>query len=394
MPKGICPTEVMISRRIKMMTCNAFKSGLKLAVVAGLAFVCCITATLMTWAQNPTVAYCPDGTRVRYGDPCPSSSRSTGTASTNSASSAAEMEAETARKRMEELQRQQEEQRRLEEEKKRKEQEKRKSDVADAAAHLKGVSPDNMQLKGENSASLGLKGVSSGDASTQIHLRSPGEPTGDVSTAWQQLHCSAEIMGYAVADVQKIASGEADARELDEVKYLANEASNALHGNAPRVACSTAPSINFARAPDPAKLASVYEGLITRTVNDAQNIVAARQKAQELQQQLGDLKAKAKTPTGSQTETVQKSPAASQAPSQTGQNANLTADQQHINEVYQQQKKNEQKKSDDLALLRAIQAHLNEVNSRMIASAADADKVQQETKKLLNGELPDSSNHQ
>jgi hypothetical protein len=381
------------------MTHKIFKSSVKFMAVAGLALLC---STLPLAAQStptavPTGECCCDasGHVVR----CSArSSGSSGSSSSYSGPSAAEIEAERAReaerKRLADLQEQQEQQRLRDEARKKQEEEDWKNGVKAAAASLKGVSPDNMQLKGENSASFGLKGVSSADASTQIKLHTPGGARGDVSTAWQQLHCSAEIMSYAVADVQKIANGEADARELDEVKYLANEASNALHGNAPRVACSTAPSISFTRAPDPAKLASVYEGLITRTVNDAENIVSSRQKAQELRQQLDDLKTKAKTPTGSQAEAPQKTPPTSQTSSQSGQNANPTADQQHINEVYQQQKKNEQKKSDDLALIREIQRQLNKVNSQKLASAADADKVQQETKKLLNGELPDDLKHQ
>lgn len=156
------------SAKVCRMIQKGLKSLSKLAAAAGMgALVCSATPPSMIWAQNPTVAYCPDGTRVRYGDPCPSSSRSTGTAANSSGPSAAEVEAERAREaerqRVAEEQRKAADQERLEEEKRKQAEEDFKRGVADAARSLKGVSTGDFQLKGVNDGAFGLKGVDTND---------------------------------------------------------------------------------------------------------------------------------------------------------------------------------------------------------------------------------------
>ncbi|MFZ0707687.1 MAG: hypothetical protein WAM71_18950, partial [Candidatus Korobacteraceae bacterium] len=65
-----------------------------------------------------------------------------------------------------------------------------------------------------------------------------------------------------------------------------------------------------------------------------------------------------------------------------------SANQQDINAIYRQQKENEKKKTDYLALLLETQRALNDVNSQKIASAADAEKVQKEAQTIMAGQLP------
>lgn len=264
-----------------------------------------------------------------------------------------------------------------------------KAGVADAASHLKGVSADNMGLKGVDSSTFGLKGVSPDEAAGNpeygIKARSPDSDNRDVSTAWKQLHCSAELANYAVEDVHKIATGEADARELDEVKYMANEAMEALHGNPIGVQCSSAPPVIFATNPDPQRMGPAYEKILTRTVHDGETLVASRQKAEALKKQLTDLQAQA----ASQYQPRRERPGNAGAPN--GQSPTPDADRQHKATATSQHKEQGTKKPNYLELLRTTQIALNQANSEAIRSAADIAKVHEETQAILAGQLPSTS---
>lgn len=330
--------------------------------------------------------------------PCSDFNRGSSSRNTYSGPSAADIEAEHAREAERERlagaqQRVADEQRR-EAEKKKQDDAEWKQGVAEAVGSLKGVSPDNMEIKGASSGTFGLKGVSPDEAASNsvfgIKARAPDNYSRDVSSAWKQLHCANELAGYALSDLHKIETGDADARELDEIKYLAGEANKALNGNPVGVQCSAAPAMPTVKGFDPQQVAPIEKKLLTRTVQDAENIVTSREKVEGLQQKLDELKAqKASFETqGSKSAAKQTNPA---SPSQSGQSPSLSVDQQHINQVYQQQKENEKKKSDYLALLRETQRALNEANSQRVASAADAEKVEKEKQAIMAGQLPDAS---
>lgn len=346
-------------------------------------------------SAQPT--YCPStGRTIPAGTPCDKLDSmcpaGNGGGSSNPGPSEAEIEAQRKRA-AEELLKQLEHQQQIEEQRQAAERARAeaewKAGVADAAAHLKGVSPDNMQLKGVDSSTFGLKGVSPeeavGNPAYGIKARSADSDNRDVSTGWQQLHCSAELANFAVEDVHKIATGEVDARELDEVKYLAGQAMEALHGNPVGVQCSSAPPMHLASHPDPRQLTPVYEKILTRAVHDGETLVASRQKAEILKTQLADLKAQATSRYQPPQETSSNDPASA------AQNPVQGIDQLHKDQASSQQNPGEQKRPDYLELLRQTQRALNEANSEAIHSAADIAKVHEETQAILAGQLPSTS---
>ncbi len=379
-----------------MMTLRITKSSAIILIAGIVVLAPCLSRRLVHAQDTPTVVPTGNCCCDAAGHTVRCSARSSGSSggSTYSGLSDAEIKAEHDR----ELERQRlaDEQRKLVEEQQREaEQEKRqeeewKQSVAEAAASLKGVSNDNMVLKGTTDNTFGLKGVSPEEAAASslygIKARAPDNYSRDVSTAWKQVHCAAELTNYAVADLEKIETGAADDRELDEIKYLAGEASNSLHGNPVGVQCSAAPPMPSVKAADPAQLAPIMDKLLTRTVQDAETIVTSRQKAEVLQQKIADLNAQRSALKAQPPAAAKKEPAAQRAKPAPG--SSLSADQQHINDVYQQQKENEKKKTDYLALLLETQRALNDVNSQKITSAADAERVQKETQAIMAGQLP------
>lgn len=358
----------------------------------GLLLMFAVVASAAAHAQDPTAV--PTGDCIDYSGHvvrCSAGSGGSSGGSTYSGPSASVIEEQrrlaAEKQRLQDLERQQ----KLEEERQAAERARAeaewKAGVADAAAHLKGVSSDNMQLKGVDSSAFGLKGVSPDEAAGNpdfgIKTRSPDADNRDVSTAWKQLHCSAELANYAVEDVHKIATGEADARELDEVKYMANEAMEALHGNPIGVQCSSAPPVHFATNPDPQRMGPAYEKILTRTVHDGETLVASRQKAEVLKKQLADLQTQAAS---------EYQPPRKSAPDTTTANGTEPiADQQRKIKASSQLKTEETKKPDYLALLRATQRALNEANSEAIRSAADIARVHKETQAIMAGQLPSGS---
>lgn len=267
--------------------------------------------------------------------------------------------------------------------------------VASAAGSLKGVSTDDGQLKGVsggNTNFFGLKGVSPEEAASDpnfgIKTGEPGGTPQSVQGAWQQLHCAAAFAGDAVADLKKIETGEAGASELDEIHFVAGQASAVMHGGPVTVDTSTCAGsgpmpVNLSSA-DIARETPVIDGLLTRTIHDADTYVASQQKADALRQRLETLKAQSAAPDAQRPASGpdSKPPAAPAT-----QNPPLRADQQ--------QKANESKKSDYLALLRETQRALNDANSQKISSQADADRVEKQTQAIMAGQFsPPSSGTQ
>lgn len=202
------------------------------------------------------------------------------------------------------------------------------------------------------------------------------------------MHCAAEFAGDAVADLKRIESGEAGPSELDEIHFVAGQASAVMHGGPVTVECSPAPAIDLSRGPDPSQEMPIIDGILKRTVHDADTYVAAQQKADALRQKLDALRAQNAAPATHKPASAP-NPAATPSPAPTAQNPPLSADQQRINEVYQQQKKNE--RPDYYALLRETQRALNEANSQKVSSQADADRVQKETQAIMAGQFTGAS---
>lgn len=137
-----------------------------------------------------------------------------------------------------ERQRQQDEADRIERErvaaeKKRKEEEQAKfiRDRDEAIKKIKGssgtaVSPSNGGLKGSSTVNIGLKELRGADRVTP--------DTQGTQTAWKQLHCAAEIAGYALA-----ALGQRG--DYGEFGALSVEAMKSLDGQRIDVVCTAAP---------------------------------------------------------------------------------------------------------------------------------------------------------
>ncbi|HEV2135782.1 MAG TPA: hypothetical protein VGR47_16210 [Terracidiphilus sp.] len=352
---------------------------------AGIAMVFCVISQRLH-AQTPT-GDCIDynGHVVR----CSAGSGGSSDGSNYSGPSEAEIQAQRAKEeeqhRLIELERQQKLEEDREAAERAKAEEEWRAGVADAASHLKGVTADNMQLKGIGDSTFGLKGVSpeeaAGNPNYGIKARSADSNQRDVITAWKQLHCSAELANYAVEDVHKIATGDADARELDEVKYLAGEAMEALHGNPIGVQCSSAPPVHFTTTPDPQRLTPVYGEILKRTVRDGEALVASREKVESLKKQLADLQAQAAIRYGP------KRQPGSDAGTPNERNQESGTDQPQKGEANAQQKAQMQKKPDYLELLRATQRALNEANSEAIRSTADIARVHKETEAIMSGQF-------
>lgn len=334
--------------------------------------------------------------------PCSDFNRSRGSSSSNTYSgpSAADIEAQRAREaeqaRLADAQRRLAEQQRRDAERREQEHKAWMDSVAAAAGDLKGVSTDDMGLKGVggNTNFFGLKGVSPDEAGSMIKTGEPEGTPHSVTGAWQQLHCAAELANDAVADLKKIESGEAGASELDEIHFVAGQAGAVMHGGQVTVDTSTCAGAG----PMPVKLSSadlaretpVIDRLLTRTVHDADTYVAAQQKADALRQKLDALKAQHPAPAAQQPASAS-NPTAASSPASTAQSPPISTYQQQINAAVQQQKAYQKSHADYYALLLATQRALNEANSQKISSQADADKVPKETQAIMAGQFTATS---
>lgn len=366
------------------------KTPFRLLVVTSVVAVYCAAPAL---AQNPV----PTGTCVTPtyagGDgrphPCTiGSSRSSRGSSSGSYSgpSAADIEAERAReaerKRLEELQRQAELERQRREAEQKRAQEEFLREVQAAAGQLKGVSGGQVGLKGvgDNTPFFGLKGVSPEEAAAHINTSRPDASARDVSTASKQLTCAFSITNSALTRVSNVVAGTGTDADMDEIKYLAGEAINALQGDPVGVQCNSTGALKFTKAPDLKTLTPAYKNALNRMVRDSQQLydiqqraAAAQQKLEEAKSRLAELKQQStsqsrQTSDGSQT-TAKSVPSAGDAAvdkAYAEQKAWQQKDQEKINQVYEQQKKMQQQQFDALALLRKAQAEYNAVNSQKV----------------------------
>lgn len=372
----------------------------------GAALVCCAAPAR---AQTEVERMCGDGSYHPAGFNCTAYLCSNGWAQSHglgyrcgssggapSGPSAAEIEAEreraAERKRLADLADADRKQQQLDAERRQREHDEWMRSLNDAVGSLKGVSTDDMGLKGVGGQTdfFGLKGVSPDEASSMIKTGEPEGSPHSVTGAWQQLHCAAELAGDAIADLSKIETGAADARELDEIKFVAGQASAVMNGGTVTVECAPAPPMNVhLTSSDIERQTPIMDGLLKRAVHDAQTYVESTQRADGLRQQLDTLKAQRAAPAAQQPIS---SPAAAPAPTpQTSPGFSQSADQQKINTAIQQQKAYQKSHEDYYALLRETQRALNDANSQKISSQADADKVQKETQAILAGQFTATS---
>lgn len=383
------------------------KPLIRLLAVTSVVAVYCAAPAL---AQTPV----PTGTCAgggRPAGPCtPRSSGSSGSSSPGSYSgpSAADIEAERAReakrKRLEELQRQAELERQRREAEQKRAQEEFLREVQAAAGQLKGVSGDELELKGvgDNTAFFGLKGISPNEAAPHINTSRPDASARDLSTASKQLTCAFSITNYALTHVSNVVAGTGTDADMDEIKYLAGEAVNALQGDPVGVQCNSTGALKFTKAPDLKTLTPAYKNALNRIVRDSQQLydtqqkaAAAQQKFEEAKRRLAELKQQStsqstQTSDGSQTtaKSVPSSGDAAVDKAYAEQKAWQQKDQDKINQVYEQQKKMQQQQFDALALLRKAQAELNAINSQKIGETRAATQDVKQLSVLQSGNVP------
>ena len=275
-----------------------------LLIVAGLVCVLLMFPSVGSAQQRCTI-YCPDGSRPNFvctdipDDACGSygDGPSLGPfipGPDYEAERRAQEAAAAERQRQQdeaariERQHRQEEADRIAAEKKRKEEEEKQAKFIDgrnkAVEKLKGISvtpasPPNGGLKGSSPVTTGLKELRGADRVTR--------DTQGTQTAWKQLHCAAEVAGFALA-----ALGQRG--DYGEFGALSVEAMKALDGQRVDVVCTAAPPF-----PDVSGRAMDLE-----QGKQAQRTILSRAAAiAERMKQRGDQPAGPQAPTPAATET-------------------------------------------------------------------------------------------
>lgn len=273
--------------------------------------------------------------------------------------------------------------------KKKQEQEAFQAQAKDAASKLKGVSPDTLHLKGGNTAFFGLKGISPSDASTAIKTNPPDKSDRDVSTAEKQLLCAADISKRVFTHALNLANGIGNKDDLDEIKYLAGEAANALQGQSVGVQCNSSGSLTFTKTADPRTITPMYKAALDIVVRDSEKLYF-------LQQHAGTARQNAERAAKAADEAKKRSIGSAQPAPASNQNSKTTQPPQQnrdadIAKIFAQQKENERQKRAEVdqviagqqklqkdqpacpecELLKKAQAELNAAN----AKKADAIKA-------------------
>lgn len=169
-------------------------------------------------------------------------------------------------------QEEQERQEREEAEKKRQQQEQfiRERDKAAAS------------LKGGGTRTFGIKGTPEGDL--QIKSATPSKERREISTAWKQIYCAASISLSAIDAARK------DPPDIEEVRYLGEEAVKALSGDRMGVACPDkipAPPESYEKEKlDNSALLKFYSSLMQAAATQAQQIVDLNRQISDLKSQL------------------------------------------------------------------------------------------------------------
>ena len=147
------------------------------------------------------------------------------------------------------------------------------NDKQEALNSLKGITGGELQIKG-GTAFFGIKGNPD-----IVTLKTAGPATSVMPTAWKQLNAAATLAGSALA---KLPQNGADIREADieEVRYLCNQASKALAGERLNVVVPDAPAMpKRSTALQPA-LTEFYRNAIRATDQQAARIQKANNQIQ------------------------------------------------------------------------------------------------------------------
>lgn len=266
-------------------------------------------------------------------------------------------------------------------------------DVARARSEaLSQIKDDACEIQpGGNTNFFGIQSAQPAQVSATISTKCPQRTVRDVSTAWKQIHCAAEIAQHALDRLRKMDSAAAQQRDLDDISYLAKESMNALNGDSKGMACSPAPPMNFPKPPDMAALSSRYGKMLSRTVDDAKKIYDIQEQTQAAQQKIDAAKAKMNNSSSAAGAGSSASNSDPVAKAYAEQQAWQKADQDKINQIYAQQKQMQQANSDALAALRAAQLELNKLNSQKVQPQQEIDDFESQNKAVLAGQLPGSN---
>jgi hypothetical protein len=231
----------------------------------------------------------------------------------------------------------------------------------------------------------------------------PEESSRDVDTASKRLTCAADISSYALNRVSKIVSGAGRQADLDEIKYLAGEATNALEGKPLGVECNSSGALKFAKAPDIDKILPAYKAALDNIVRHSQGLYEMQNRAVSAQKKIDEARKRVEDPKNDQKpkEVPEKTAAAQPgepAARSTGdsdiakayaqQKAWQAKDQDKINQVNEEQKKMQQQQIDALAVLRKAQEELNAVDSQKVSTAKALTQDAREIQQLNSGNLP------
>ncbi len=238
----------------------------------------------------------------------------------------------------------------------------------EAYRRLKRVGLQPTGLKGEhgNTATFGLKGISSAQASTLIATSPPDRQARQAATAWQQLHCAAGILGDAARAASGELTGPALDRMADNVRYLAQQAAAALDGRQVGVACDSGGSMPA--IDDPAQAAEKVRSLSAHLLDNLARVQRLDGRERKiLQTSTSPVAArKSATPRAAAALSAAQAPAAS----------NIV--QQHralALKAYSVQRNNANQQDAALALLLATQRELNSIRAEKEQSREQIQRI-------------------
>lgn len=137
-----------------------------------------------------------------------------------------------------------------------------------AVNSLKGTSSGTLQIKGSDlRTTFGIK------TSPDVELKTPGGETRRITSAWKQLHCGAYISGFVI---KKVTPKNNEGIDIEEVRYLTDQANKALSGSHTGVQCPTAPvppkPYGKVALGSDSKLVRFYKKLLLKTEIEAQKV--------------------------------------------------------------------------------------------------------------------------
>ena len=138
----------------------------------------------------------------------------------------------------------------------------------DALNSLKGVHSGTLQIKGSS-----INKTLNSEGTPDVSLKTSRRDSRRITTAWKQLHCGASISGYAM---EKANPKNGEAIDIDEVRYLTDQADKAFSGAKLGVECPQTPA-----PPEPygkvsigsdSDLVKFYRKLLIKTEQEASRV--------------------------------------------------------------------------------------------------------------------------